>query len=146
MEQLSKFNPWRIKNDSSSTINDVESRLRAVAKMTESELLTAYQFNGNQKTVDLAIERRLRKLNKSTQPPVNTSCWEMRIDHEVYVFANEQDAAAAATAMQRGAKIYSPANHDDLSGKVGIACIETHVRRIVISVSERRARKALLIK
>lgn len=66
MELVSKFNPWRLKADCSSTINDVESRLSAVAKMTESELQTAYQFNGNQKTVDLAIERRLRKMNKDT--------------------------------------------------------------------------------
>ena len=69
--------------------------------------------------------------------------WELRIDHEVYVFKNEQDASQAATAMLRGAKIYSPENAVDESAKVGIMSIETHVRRVVVNVSNICARKAL---
>lgn len=68
---------------------------------------------------------------------------EMRIDHEVYLFGNEEDAKAASAAMLRGAKIYSPEHHSDRGGKVGIMPIETHVRRVCVGVSERKAVQAL---
>ena len=49
MKEISKFDPWRLRNDEGSLILDVESRLSAVSKMTKAELQTAYKFNGNQR-------------------------------------------------------------------------------------------------
>lgn len=54
-------NPWRTKDGAWCTADD---QLRVVKTMTEAQLRAAQAWPGNMKTVQSAIERRLRKIEK----------------------------------------------------------------------------------
>lgn len=64
---VGKISPWQVKTAPSSAWISAEDRMRAVRRMDMAELRAALAWPGTQKTVRLAIERRLRKLGASVE-------------------------------------------------------------------------------
>lgn len=70
-------------------------------------------------------------------------CLEMRIGHETYLFKNDADVVAASEAMLKGAMMYSLADHTHPAAHAGIVAVETHIRRVPVETTVKRARMAL---